>query len=30
MPLSAGLLLSLQVILRERRLHPDVMPLLIL
>ena len=29
-PLSAGLLLSLQVILRERRLHPEVMPLLIL
>lgn len=29
-PLSAGLLLSLQVILRERRLHPEVRPLLIL
>jgi magnesium chelatase subunit D len=29
-PLSAGLVLSLQVILRERRLHPEVMPLLIL
>jgi len=29
-PLSAGLLLSLEVILRERRLHPEVMPLLVL
>lgn len=28
-PLSAGLTLSLHVLLRERRLHPEVMPLLI-
>ena len=29
-PLSAGLTLSLEVITQEKRLHPDVMPLLIL
>lgn len=29
-PLSAGLLLALQVFEREKRLHPDVMPLMIL
>ncbi|MCW5875375.1 MAG: VWA domain-containing protein [Anaerolineales bacterium] len=29
-PLSAGLLLAHEVLTRERRLHPDVMPLLIL
>ena len=29
-PLSAGLLLSLQIIQKERFVHPDVMPLLIL
>ncbi len=29
-PLSAGLLLAYEVVTREKRLHPDVMPLLIL
>ena len=28
-PLSAGLTLSFHVIMREKRLHPDVMPLMI-
>lgn len=29
-PLSAGLLLSYEVIIREKRLHPDIIPLMIL
>ncbi len=29
-PLSAGLLMAYEVFIRERRLHPDVMPLMIL
>jgi len=29
-PLSAGLLLSYEVIVREKRLHPDIIPLMIL